>query len=1221
VQHISIFCSRCQQRFQVEPSLLGKKIRCPTSGCREILEVKEIPVVEAKPTTLAPQKQSPPGTNRVSGNVGEVVPILPAWQNTPPPVRGSSPQVAPRVEAGRHVPANGPIAAPDVADWRSAPPRSDTQHGIPLPVEEPDATTAPRWEPPPIRRGPGANAPSESEPASLAPVDYDSEHVHAKRRRSVWLFRGVLATFVLVLSAAGLVGWKYYKDEGKRLFRDAQENMEAGQFGPAADKFKRVAELPGEEADEAKFLAELAELRGDVYSSTPSFPGILDRVDEFNKAHATDPFLKKHSRDVGETVVKALADGIAWATANPGEAALPLIDRAEQTLAASDQVNRDGINGPERAKIQGSFHQARENVRIAQERQRFLDRLNALVVNPSAENVRNARAIIKQEAKAHPEWENAADVNQITDRLVKAHRNLVTYTDAPPPVVAKIAEDTEPSLLVDPLVRNAAALEPHDGRVWLALVRGVLYALSQNTGEVRWAIRVGVDTALLPIRLPATPANPVEMVLVLSADSKTLTALRADDGERLWTYPLGAPCLSRPIVIDRRAYVPTYDGKIHEIELAAGKAIGRYDVGQRLSVGGARQEGSKRLFFPADDSCVYIIDVGNRRCENILYSWHPNGSLRSAPVVITREEGATDTPQGFLILSQTDGLNITQLRTYALPIRDPQAEPLVMRPEPRLHGWPWFQPYCDGDKLVQATDAGRLGLFGVRQLRNQDNPVFALIRVEKDAKAIALGNAEDLFPGELSLGGAGAHPGRAQVVHVHENAFWVLAHGTLQKWLLAFDREKGPKLVSLWSSQLRLGSPLHESQIDEAEKTLFLVTRSPNEQTCLATAVDATDGTVRWQRQLGLVCQGAPIVLGQDVLGLDQGGGLFQFDTRKFQGKLASQWLIGSKKAANPLEESTETPMHLLPAADGATVYEVSCPGAGTHLVIRRMQAGGAGQAAAVNEQRIDINAPLAGTPGITPDSIVAPMANGTILRIPLPLGPVAKTGPEWRARRADPSAQGFVVGLENGDFLTTDGSNGLTRWRWPASGIWQTVPPNKNPSVELPARIIAAPVVLPSANPMVGSTICVADYRGVVTHLKDTLSEELRSWDLGGKITSGPFVRDRWVGVIVDRKRLVWLDPAKDKPAWEFTAESEAIVGQPQLVAKNLLLIAEQSGRFVGLDPTTGQQQGAGYTLRASVAPAATPVAFGASRIFAPLTDGTVMLISMDYFRAPAKP
>jgi hypothetical protein len=44
---------------------------------------------------------------------------------------------------------------------------------------------------------------------------------------------------------------------------------------------------------------------------------------------------------------------------------------------------------------------------------------------------------------------------------------------------------------------------------------------------------------------------------------------------------------------------------------------------------------------------------------------------------------------------------------------------------------------------------------------------------------------------------------------------------------------------------------------------------------------------------------------------------------------------------------------------------------------------------------------------------------------------------------------------------------------------------------------------------------------------------------------------------------------------------------------------------------------QGAGYTLRANVAPAAAPVFF-AGRLFTPLTDRTILLLSVDHFRHP---
>ena len=43
-----------------------------------------------------------------------------------------------------------------------------------------------------------------------------------------------------------------------------------------------------------------------------------------------------------------------------------------------------------------------------------------------------------------------------------------------------------------------------------------------------------------------------------------------------------------------------------------------------------------------------------------------------------------------------------------------------------------------------------------------------------------------------------------------------------------------------------------------------------------------------------------------------------------------------------------------------------------------------------------------------------------------------------------------------------------------------------------------------------------------------------------------------------------------------------------------------------------------AGAGLLASVAPAATPVSIGPGRAFAPLTDGTVMMLSLDHLRVP---
>src|SRR5262249_35820288 len=111
---------------------------------------------------------------------------------------------------------------------------------------------------------------------------------------------------------------------------------------------------------------------------------------------------------------------------------------------------------------------------------------------------------------------------------------------------------------------------------------------------------------------------------------------------------------------------------------------------------------------------------------------------------------------------------------------------------------------------------------------------------------------------------------------------------------------------------------------------------------------------------------------------------------------------------------------------------------------------------------------------------------------------------------------------------------------------------------------------------------------------------------------TSGPFRLGDHVGCIVDRRRLVCIDPAKpDNIAWQYHDAGHVIVGTPH-VANGLLFVALQSGKFVALDATTGHPKGNGYHLRANVAPMAAPVPFGNGRLLAPLSDGTLMILAL---------
>jgi hypothetical protein len=206
-----------------------------------------------------------------------------------------------------------------------------------------------------------------------------------------------------------------------------------------------------------------------------------------------------------------------------------------------------------------------------------------------------------------------------------------------------------------------------------------------------------------------------------------------------------------------------------------------------------------------------------------------------------------------------------------------------------------------------------------------------------------------------------------------------------------------------------------------------------------------------------------------------------------------------------------------------------------------------------------------------------------------------------------------------------------VTLWQWPqGAGGWKSLPAGHDPpTLELNDRVVGAPLVLPAA---AGARprVCVADANGQVTLLAPTPDGGLaarRTWEAGPPMTTGPFLCRLAGGAVrvgclagKDNSQLAWIDPDRAGLRWRYaTPGGDPVVGLPRR-ADNLLIVADGSGRFVGLDVETGKTEGPGYALRGSVAPAVAPVLFGPGRLFASLSDGTALLLPLNYFRHPLR-
>jgi outer membrane protein assembly factor BamB len=1196
-------------------------MRCPNPICREVFEVREdkqtpekppeVYRLEGEPPPVAPPSSPPkPIKPSKTGSVSDVVPLLEAFASGRP-----EPTAPPQ---GKSAPTNGDLATPPpqrVASWRDEPPARRTNDPAESPVG-PGSGETKKSNGPEEKANTGASSDSTKSPAPPLPPPPEEETAPAlasdylppdaepsqreldslettsppRSRKALFAALTMLALVFFIIVGVAAVFIQTFVRAETRASAETDKDFADSRYGAAAAGYASLVKTfpKSDQLSRYEFLLALSKIGEEANSGLQTNPEAdFAKFKSFLEKHRDAPLLKENHKHVG-SILRKMAENLGE-FAETKSTTEPIAVGHE----ALDSSTKYTPNDPDAKSLAEKLDQTKAKIVLDQKRGNFIDALNGLQASGGgAAELKRVRAAIRME-----KLEADPDIVAKLKEIEKALRDRIVYVEAKDTPPATLSDPVEPSMLVTPFTSGSPRPKAGSKRVVVALDRGVLYALDEANGAVLWATRVGIDTTALPKRLPAT-AQSAEMFLVLSADRNTLMALAAADGSVAWRHNLSAPCLGRVVVDRQRAYVPTYDGRVNEIEINGGVLLGYFELDERLSLGAVLQEGTDCLYVPGDSDNVFVLDLARtqepgkpprkKSCIAILNTGHPSGSLRSEPLVLNRVDprhlppGGAPAP-GYLVLCQTDGFEHMKLRVFSLPI-DAADAPSV-QPDKRVRGWSWFEPRHDPEKFAFVTDAGNVGLFGINQFGNDDQAVFAL-------------NRDD-----IRLGGANPHLVRGQVVYVLDNDFWIVGGGVLQRYY--FDMfGQGQQLVQSpdWpKAGVPTGSPLHAGQMDEINHVLVTVSRDLARQITLATAVDSRNGKLLWQRQLGIDSQGDPVALGGDALVVDRNGAVLLIEGSRVRSGSGPEWQVGENHLADPIEGLVPGSVQIIQENPG-TVHEIAivsqANNAGYKLLVRTIRSEAAGQKPSVQTSTVDITALPQGTAAVVNGALIVPLADGLhLFKLPLAAG---AGGPDWRSSNADEDAQGHVVALKDDEFLTTDGSRGITRRVWPASGNFQ----NKS-SRDMPARIVAAPLVLP------GSKVCVADAQGVVSLLNGATLTTEKSWKMQGKSISGFFVCKGAICVIVDRKKLICIDPAKDAILWQYETPDSEIVGQPSRIG-DMVVVASSRGRFVGLDSSSGLPRGLGYVLNASAAPTGTPVAAGLETALVPLTDGTVFFLSL---------
>ncbi len=1134
---ITVTCPFCGKRSKINAEKQGRKLRCPYAECRQSFTVPAGEPMEAPAPEVEVVEQ----------------PSAPSWQAAPPPVRQAEP--------------------PGQAAWAPPLARVEESYDPFAPAPAPETVEAVYAEPVPI----------------VKVTDLYAPVVRHRSKTMLLMFVGVLILGVASALIVPLILRQLTKEEENR--RDtAVQKFEQGNYGEAERLFEALIKDydSSDRRPSWEFMRDLSHVCSQAGGSAPNVVEVLKRVNTLVKTPRVPDLLKAHRGDTWDATMRL---GIAAVSEAERQSDPKMIDdQADKFLKLARDVGPgtkyEKDSEKRYAELQNRMAQARVKIAAALAKKEALKNLDELAAREEPQIVEEAELVHDYAGKMNPSLKTDAELLARIAALKKREPGLIRYYREGKELPRGGASGAGASgLVVCPVIAGSPGPTRADDGIAFALARGVLYALSQKSGEPRWFMRVGIDSQTLPVRLPADPSLP-EMALVFSTETNTLSAVEVQTGKTAWHFQMAAPCTAAPVLVGRRAFVPTTDGKLHDIDTSAGRLEGRFEMGQPLTLPGTFDAGSQRLFVPADKKRLYILDVAQKTCETVFYSNHPVGGLRAPPIVVTTaEHGRT------LVLIEATDLQTTKVRGFTLPKPGADSK-LTESIDYAVTGWSWFPPFFDGETLGFVTDRGVLALFGVNR-GTSDRALFALADRLADGRwGLIVDNAAYT---------SGRPFGRAQVLDSHLNDWWLLIGGQLRRF--RFDSYRR-QLTAIPGPALALGTPLHDRQPFFRDRQIVLVSQE-NDHRCVVTSIDSVRGALQWQRQLGLTSGQTPLSIGQQLLVMDQAGGLLLLDPSKAgsekPGVTAGDWV------ANGLDPSS--PPLLLRSPDGRFAVALIYLSATDQMVVRRIEAG-----KGVIERVFPLlNAP-AGLPAVTADSILVPCRDGNFYELLLDGPPEASIGLVWRDRNAPPGAAGHALAIAPDQVLISDGAQTLTRWQRSGEGgrQWRRL----QGGIDLPARLALPPLMVTTGDG--DRFLCVADEAGTV-HLRP-LSKPggEQKWPLGdllknenpgqaADILRGPFACGSRIGVIVHPGRLVLLDPKASAPAWEFAAGKGGVSGEPQLV-DGYVLVAELSGQFVWLDAAKGEPKHKASQIEA--VPAAAAVPFGPRQALAPLADGTLMLL-----------
>ncbi|WP_337652656.1 PQQ-binding-like beta-propeller repeat protein [Halomontanus rarus] len=167
---------------------------------------------------------------------------------------------------------------------------------------------------------------------------------------------------------------------------------------------------------------------------------------------------------------------------------------------------------------------------------------------------------------------------------------------------------------------NLSTQAQSGGTVYIGSDDGSLYALSADTGDVKWE-----HSTVNSVRSSPTVADGTVYV---GSYNNSVYALNASSGDVEWEHSTGDNVHSSPTVADGTVYVGSYDNSVYALNASSGDVEWEHSVGGGMESSPTVADGT--VYFGSLDDSLYALsaDTGDVEWE------HPTGgAVQSSPTV------------------------------------------------------------------------------------------------------------------------------------------------------------------------------------------------------------------------------------------------------------------------------------------------------------------------------------------------------------------------------------------------------------------------------------------------------------------------------------------------------------------------------------------------------------------------------------------------------------